>query len=212
MRSTIHVAAAIAVTVFNVMTMANPVDQRDVGVLEYRDGLDYHTWVARQVEDGKLFWANDTTEQPVERDLEGRGVTATIKNAACSKVIGDQPSYVAAKEWWCDWADDIEKAMVIDAQAYVTDTICGGIKCRLYMGITWRKTGVFQSGQFKNVCNDIFDTLYRQCLGGGTGTVLMNDGGQTWEGTVTIDWLENAEVSKTCPHAPKPSITCNAHV
>lgn len=191
--------------------MATLVDQSDVKVREFRDGLDYDTWVARRVDEGKLFWAEDAAP-PVTRDLESRGVTATIVNAACQNVVGDQPAFLEARDWWCEWVDDVEKAAVVNAQAYVMDTICSGGPCRLLMSITWRKKGTFQAGQFKIICHEIFDTLYRQCLGGGTGTVEMNDGDKNWEGTVTIDWLLGAEASKTCPSAPKPSSTCASHV
>ncbi|KAI1404421.1 hypothetical protein F4819DRAFT_483594 [Hypoxylon fuscum] len=214
MKFSIQIAAAIAAGALSFMAEAVPLDQRDVEVREYKDGLDYDRWVAREVDEGRLFWANDTT--PIEiRDLEGRGITATIRNVACEHVLGDQPSFELAKDWWCDWADTIEKEIVEDAKAYVTDTICGGRACRLYMEMKWKKWGTFEAGAFKSGCIQIMDSLYyKKCQGGGTGGLQMTDNGKTWEGTVTIKWLQDHEAMQTCPvpSVLKPNEMCAARV
>ncbi|OTA53279.1 hypothetical protein K449DRAFT_426779 [Hypoxylon sp. EC38] len=213
MKAIIQNTAIIAFSTFGFLGTATPLDQNDLNIREYTDGLDYNVWVAKKVADGELYWANNTDiEQAITRDLQDRGVTATIVNAACSVITGDQAVFEEAKEVWCDWAQEIKDLSIREAQAYTTDAICGGERCRLFMDITWRERGVYKSQPFKKACHNIFDSIYKRCLGGGTAEIKMNDGGKTWEGNVAVKWLENTEASKTCPDAPKPAVTCKSGI
>ncbi|KAI0112815.1 hypothetical protein F4776DRAFT_639990 [Hypoxylon sp. NC0597] len=211
MKAILQSAVIIAFSAFGFLGAATPLDQNDITIRESWDGLEYNAWVAKKVADGEFYWANDTeTEHALTRDLQDRGVTATIVNAACSVIVGDQAFFEEIKEAWCAWAQDIKDTSITLARAYSTDAICEGERCRLLMELWWKDRGVYKSEPFKRGCYGIFDALYKRCLGGGTAGIKLNDGGKTYEGTVNVNWLEKTEASKTCPEAPKPAVTCKS--
>ncbi|KAI0010540.1 hypothetical protein F4779DRAFT_577309 [Xylariaceae sp. FL0662B] len=205
---------AIAIAcVFSALAMASPMGQGDIVLRDaYGDSRTHDDWVKREVAEGRMFWANDTTDASIElRDLQGRSFYGKLVDVACGVIIGDPPTYQAARSWFCGWLSNLKQDRVESARSYVRDGFCNGEHCKLFMETTFDQH-VWKSEDFMAFCEDVFDNLFQRCNARtARAKIVFGSGKSKVEARLVIDWLKNAEATKTCPAKTQPEVACKDH-